>query len=65
MSLTLYWNLGSQPARAVKCLLDLGNIATNLVTLDIVKNETRTKEFMSMNPLGQIPFIVDGDFKLA
>ena len=38
MSLTLYWSIGSQPARAVKCLLDLGKITANLVTLDIVKN---------------------------
>ncbi len=38
MSLTLYWNLGSQPARAVKCLLDIGKIPHNLVTLDVIKN---------------------------
>ena len=65
MSLTLYWNLASQPARAVKCLLDIGKFTPNLVTLDIVNNETRTKEYMSMNPLGQIPFLVDGDFKIG
>ncbi len=22
----LYWNIGSQPGRAVKCLLDIGHI---------------------------------------
>lgn len=38
MSLTLYWNLASQPARAVKCLLDIGKFTPNLVTLDIVNN---------------------------
>ena len=38
MSLTLYWNIGSQPARAVKCLLDLGKIPVNLITLDVIKN---------------------------
>ena len=60
MSLTLYWNLASQPARAVKCLLDLGKLSANLITLDVVKNETRTKEYLSLNPLGQIPFLMDG-----
>lgn len=65
MSLTLYWNLGSQPARAVKCLLDIGKLSAKLISLDIVGNETRTKEFMSMNPLGQIPFLTDGDFKVG
>ena len=38
MSLTLYWNLGSQPARAVKCLLDIGKLPAKLITLDIVGN---------------------------
>jgi glutathione S-transferase len=65
MSLTLYWNLGSQPARAVKCLLDLGNIKCNFVIMDIMKSQTRTKEYLTLNPLGQIPFLVDGNFKLA
>lgn len=23
---TLYWNIGSQPGRAVKCLLDIGHV---------------------------------------
>lgn len=33
----LYWNLGSQPARAVKALLDIGKIPHELVTKDVVK----------------------------
>jgi glutathione S-transferase len=28
-------------------------------------NETKSKDYLSINPLGQIPFLVDGDFKLA
>lgn len=38
MSFTLYWNLASQPARAVKCLLDIGKIPVKLITLDVIKN---------------------------
>jgi len=33
--------------------------------MDIMKSQTRTKEYLSLNPLGQIPFLIDGDFKLA
>jgi glutathione S-transferase len=28
-------------------------------------NQTRSKEYLSINPLGQIPFLIDGNFKLA
>ena len=38
MSLTLYWNIGSQPARAVKCLQKKKKIPVNLITLDVIKN---------------------------
>ena len=65
MSLTLYWNVGSQPARAVKCLLDIGRVPHQAITMDIGNNQTRTKEYLAMNPLGQIPFITHADFKLA
>jgi len=43
MPLTLYWNLGSQPARAVKCLIDMGNLDCSLITVDVMKNQSRTK----------------------
>jgi glutathione S-transferase len=65
MSLTLYWNLGSQPARSVKCLIDLGKLDVKYVNLDVIKNETRSKEYLSLNPLGKIPFLLDGDLKIS
>lgn len=65
MSLTLFWNVASQPARSVKCLLNIGNVSHKAVTMDVVNNQTRTKEYLQMNPLGQIPFITDGDLKLG
>ena len=57
MSLTLYWNLGSQPARAVKCLIDLGKLDVKYVTLDVIKNETRSKEYLSFNPLNSVAIL--------
>lgn len=35
--LVLYWNIGSQPARAVKALLEIGKIPHELVSKDVVK----------------------------
>lgn len=64
MSLTLYWNLASQPARSVKCLLDIGKLPAKLVSLEIGK-DTKSKEYLSLNPFGKIPFLVDGDFKVS
>lgn len=65
MALHLYWNVASQPARAVKCLLNLGKIEHVSHVMDLGSNQTRTKEYLQMNPLGQIPFIVDGGFRLG
>jgi glutathione S-transferase len=48
--LTLYWNIYSQPARAVKALLALGGIQHHEVTLDLMKGETRGEEFLKINP---------------
>lgn len=55
----------SQPSRAVKCLLDLGKIEHSLQEIDLMGNQTRSKEYLNINPLGQIPFLTDGVFKLA
>lgn len=38
----LYWNIGSQPARAVKALLEIGKIEHETIEVDLRKNETRT-----------------------
>ena len=35
--LTFYWHLLSQPSRAVKALLTIGNVPHNEVTIDIMK----------------------------
>ena len=63
--LTFYWNLYSQPARAVKALLELGHVAHTEVVLDLMSGESRGEEFLKINPQGQVPFIVEGDFKLG
>jgi hypothetical protein len=36
MFLTLYWNIISQPARAVRALIALGNIEATITTVDLL-----------------------------
>lgn len=48
--LTFYWNIYSQPARAVKALLSFGNIQHNEVSIDLMKGESRGEEFLKINP---------------
>lgn len=61
---TLYWNIGSQPSRAVKTLLDAGKVPHKAETIDIMKGLHKGEEFLKINPRGQIPYIKDGDFGL-
>lgn len=56
-----YWNIGSQPARAVKALLDIGKINHECIVMDLLNNKTRTPEYLKLNPLGQVPFIITAD----
>lgn len=63
--LTLYWNIVSQPSRAVKALLSFGNVPHKEVTIDISKGEQYGEEYVKINPSSVVPFIIDGDFKLG
>ena len=51
-NITLYTNLLSQPGRAVKTVLTLGNIAHTEVSIDLAKGENRGEEFLKINPRG-------------
>ncbi len=63
--LTLYWNLGSQPGRAVKTLLDIGKIPCNYVSIDVMQRQQRSEEYLKIYPLGKIPLLKTDDFVLA
>ncbi|MGA7789206.1 MAG: glutathione S-transferase family protein [Xanthobacteraceae bacterium] len=39
-------------------------VPLDFVALDFVKGDTRTPDFLAINPTGRTPTLVDGDFKL-
>lgn len=59
-SLRLHWALGSQPGRAVKTLIDMAKILCELLDVDIMAQQQRTKDYRSMYPPGKIPVLEDG-----
>jgi len=63
--LSLYWNLGSQPGRSVKTLIDIGKIPCTLNSVDIFQREQRKKPYLDLYPAGKIPVLKDGDFVLG
>ena len=54
----LYWNMFSQPSRAVKSLLDAGNVKYSDHHLDLFKGEHKQPDILKINPAGQVPFVV-------
>ena len=65
MALRIHGDLTSQPTRAVLSFCNLTNITYTFVQHLIHKEEHRSQEFLRLNPLGYMPVIEDGEFKLA
>eukprot|EP01061_Rhynchopus_euleeides_P012931 TRINITY_DN22729_c0_g1_i1.p1 TRINITY_DN22729_c0_g1~~TRINITY_DN22729_c0_g1_i1.p1 ORF type:complete len:255 (+),score=95.67 TRINITY_DN22729_c0_g1_i1:107-766(+) len=53
----LWWHPASAPSRAVWWYLVSSGLDHEVVQVDIAKGDHRTKEFLAMNPLGQVPVI--------
>jgi len=64
MAITLYELQPSPHARKVRLLAAELGIALNKVPVDPRIGETRTSEFLAMNPNGRIPTLEDDDFVL-
>ncbi len=62
---TLYDYLPSGNGYKVRMLLARLARPYRLVELDIERGETRTPEFLALNPNGRIPLLVDGERRLA
>ncbi|CAM0953250.1 unnamed protein product [Alopecurus aequalis] len=62
--LKLYADRLSQPSRALIIFCRVNQIDFEEVRVDIAKGQHRAPEFKKINPMGQVPAIVDGRFRL-
>lgn len=65
MSVVLYYTQISPPARA--CLLTIRNLNLNvdIINVDLFAGEHMRDEFLKLNPLHQVPVLVDDDFVMS
>lgn len=61
----LYRYALSGHAHRVQLMLSLLHLPFEMVDIDLGSGEHKRAEFLSRNPLGQVPVIEDGDFTLA
>ncbi|GMY30299.1 glutathione S-transferase T1 [Fagus crenata] len=64
MKLKVYADRMSQPSRAVIIFCKVNGIDFEEIKLDLSKRQHLSAEFKEINPLGKVPAIVDGRFKL-
>jgi glutathione S-transferase len=62
--ITLYHFWESGNSREVRIVLAEKGIDYESKVLNVMKGETRTPEFLAMNPFGKVPVIADGDLTL-
>lgn len=61
----LYDNLISGHAHRPRALLKLLGVDYETITIDFAKGEHKSPNFLALNPLGQLPVLVDGDIVLS
>jgi glutathione S-transferase len=61
----LYINTLSPNVRRVRLTAAVLGLQLEEVTLDFTKGEHKTPEYLALNPNGQVPTLVDGDFVLS
>ncbi|XP_045172993.2 glutathione S-transferase theta-1-like [Mercenaria mercenaria] len=65
MVLEFYYDLLSQPCRAVYFLLKCSGVQFNGQKVDLLKGEHLTPEFLKKNPFHKVPVIFDDGFGLS
>ena len=63
--LTLYFTVGSPPARACLLLARYLKLDIDVKNVDLGKKDNLSPEFLKLNPLHKVPVLVDGDFVLT
>ncbi len=64
MPITFFCGSGSPPAWRVWLALEFKGLAYDLRMLSFDAGDTRKADFLKINPRGQVPAIIDGDFSL-
>ncbi len=62
--LTVYGDSGSGNCLKVKFVADRFGIPLKWIEIDVVNAQTRTPEFLAINPAGQVPTVVFGDGRI-
>lgn len=65
MPLTLYYAVGSPPSRACLLLLRTLNLEVAVKELNLGAGDQFRQDFIKLNPLHQVPVLVDDDFVLT
>lgn len=63
--MNFYYDLFSQPSRALYIFFKLSNTQTTFNPIALLKGEQKTKEYKAINRFQQVPCIVDDGFKLS
>lgn len=63
--LKFYHGLGSPPARACLMLIRKLELEVEVILLNLATGEQNQPEFLKLNPMHQVPVLVDGDFVLT
>ena len=61
----LYWGSGSPFAWRVMLALEIKKIPYTSHLIEFSKDQTKTPEFLALNPRGKVPVIKDGDYVLS
>lgn len=64
MSVDLYYLSLSPPCRAVMMTAYMAGVDVNLKVVNMLAGDHLKPEFLKINPLHQVPVLVDGDFIL-
>ena len=61
----LYGHEMSGNSYKVRLFLELLQVEYEWIKVDLMKGEHKAPEYLSLNPFGQVPLLVDGEIKLA